>query len=51
MPCALSHSLHSTLAMRKTAFLLVVLITGLVLLVEKTRDDGNDQAAQLFEAQ
>ncbi len=38
--------------MRKTAFLLVILITGLVLLVEKTRDDGTeDQAAQLFEAE
>jgi len=37
--------------MRKTALLLVVLITGLVLLVEKTRDDpGEDQAAQLFES-
>jgi hypothetical protein len=40
--------------MRKTAFFLVVLITGLVLLVEKTRDSREDTdsspAAQLIEA-
>jgi hypothetical protein len=38
--------------MRKTAFFLVVLITGLVLLIEKTRDDRDDDgpAAQLLEA-
>lgn len=37
--------------MRKTAFVLVVLITALVLLVEKTRDDpDDDRAAQLYEA-
>jgi hypothetical protein len=43
--------------MRKTALLLVVLITGLVLLVEKTRDakgddrgDRDDAPAQLLEA-
>ncbi len=37
--------------MRRTAFFLVVLITGLVLLVEKTRDDQEEAPqAQLFEA-
>jgi len=38
--------------MRKTAFLLVVLITGLVLLVENTRDDEGDQSppVQLYDA-
>jgi hypothetical protein len=37
--------------MRKTMFFLAVLITGLVLLVEKTRDDRDEDAtAQLYEA-
>ncbi len=47
----LSHSLHTLPLMRKTAFVLVVLITGLVLLVEKTRDDRDDDStAQLYQA-
>ncbi len=47
----LSHSLHTRFSMRKTAFVLVVLITGLVLLIEKTRDDREDDStAQLYEA-
>jgi hypothetical protein len=36
--------------MRKTALVLVVLITGLVLLVEKIRDGSDDDTtAQLYE--
>lgn len=36
--------------MRRTAFLLVVLITGLVLLIDKTKqDDGEAPAVQLVE--
>ena len=48
----LSHVLHSSSHMRRTAFFLVVLIIGLVLLVERSRDEGEQTAptAQLFEA-
>jgi hypothetical protein len=38
--------------MRRTALFLVVLITGLVLLIEKTRDNPEEApTAQLFEGQ
>jgi hypothetical protein len=46
----LSHVLHSSSHMRRTALFLVVLITGLVLLIEKTRDTPDEApTAQLFE--
>jgi hypothetical protein len=47
----LSHVLQHSPSMRRTAFFLVVLITGLVLLIDKTQQDEveADPTAQLFE--